>query len=785
MLRKEKTLKPGGLPSASGVSSKARLSQIIQGLSIAAFVIDGRHCITHCNKAFEKLTGLSAESLIRTQKQWQAFYPTERFTLADYIVQEATEEQIARHYGDKYRKSNLIEGAYEVEDFFPNLSSGGKWLFFTAAPLHDAQGRVNGAIETLQDITDRKKSERALQKSERRLRTLLDFEPYPVVVFTLDGLVSYLNPAFTEIFGWTLEELDGKKIPYVPAGLKQETDENIKRLLYDRVIMRYEAQRLTKDGRLLDVVIRAAVFSLSPDEPASQIVTLRDVTREKRMARTNEALLRISLALPLYPDLEDLLDYVNKEVKTLLQTEGAVTILLDEEKQELYFPGAAFDEALRDKKIKEIRFPLDGLMAGKVIRTGEPLIVADASEDHKLHEERDKKLGYQTKTLALVPLKLVDRIIGALCAINKKEETFIQDDLELLSMIAGTVALSIENARVTLELQKAYREVTSLNRAKDKAINHLSHELITPVAILSSSLRFLSQKNTTLREEAWRPAVERIKRNLDRILEIQYQLEDIMSQRPLKTAGLLSLLLDQCAEELAALAVEYTGEERLYDRIKNHIDRLYGPRAAVAEEFVLDRWVLERLRQLEPDFPHRQVKISTQLEPDTPILFPAEIFQKVFDGLLRNAIENTPDEGTIEISVRRQGDGALLQIHDYGQGITEENQKRLFEGFFPAQEVMDYSSKRPYAFNAGGKGADLLRIKILSERYGFEITEASQRCRFIPKASDLCPGRISRCPFCQSAEDCLHSGETEFSVFFPKKPAENKPLDKRIDKSIL
>jgi hypothetical protein len=98
---------------------------------------------------------------------------------------------------------------------------------------------------------------------------------------------------------------------------------------------------------------------------------------------------------------------------------------------------------------------------------------------------------------------------------------------------------------------------------------------------------------------------------------------------------------------------------------------------------------------------------------------------------------------------------------------------------------MDYSSKRPYAFNAGGKGADLLRIKILAERYGFQITQASRRCRFIPRESDLCPDRISRCPFYQSAEDCLHSGETEFSVYFPKKPAENKPLDKRIDKYIL
>ena len=54
-----------------------------------------------------------------------------------------------------------------------------------------------------------------------QLRTLLDFAPYPIVVFTMDGRVSYLNPAFTEIFGWTFHELEGKKIPYIPPGLKR------------------------------------------------------------------------------------------------------------------------------------------------------------------------------------------------------------------------------------------------------------------------------------------------------------------------------------------------------------------------------------------------------------------------------------------------------------------------------------------------------------------------------------------------------------------------------------
>ena len=214
--------------------------------------------------------------------------------------------------------------AYEVEDFFPNLSREGKWLFFTAAPLLDEEGKIIGAIETLQDITDRKNVEQALGRSERRMRALLDFEPYPVVVFTLDGRVAYLNPAFTEIFGWTLEELEGRRIPYVPPGLEKRAQEGIKRLLEEKIVLRTETQRMTKDGRILDVVIRAAIFSVSPKEPAGQIVIIRDITREKRIARTNEVLLKISLALPEHPDLEDLLYYINSEVKNLLNTEGAL-----------------------------------------------------------------------------------------------------------------------------------------------------------------------------------------------------------------------------------------------------------------------------------------------------------------------------------------------------------------------------------------------------------------------------------------------------------------------------
>ena len=177
-----------------------RLTQIIESIPIPTFVIDNDHVVTHYNTAMENLTGNSADEMVGTRDPWKVFYAAARPTIADLIVDGASEEKIAGYYHSKYKRSLVKEGAYEVEDFFSDIGEKGKWLFFTAAPLTDSEGNVFGALETLQDITERKLAEEARLKTEMRFRTLLDFAPYSILVFDVDGLVTYLNPAFTETF---------------------------------------------------------------------------------------------------------------------------------------------------------------------------------------------------------------------------------------------------------------------------------------------------------------------------------------------------------------------------------------------------------------------------------------------------------------------------------------------------------------------------------------------------------------------------------------------------------
>ena len=140
-------------------ASSDRLFQIVQGSSVPTLVIDQEHRVTHWNTACEKIIGISAGEMIGTRNQWRPFYPEKRPIMADLVLDNALEADIKTLYTGKYRKSELIESAYEAVDFFPHMGDGGRWLFFTAAPLKDAGGNTIGAIETLQDISEQKRAE--------------------------------------------------------------------------------------------------------------------------------------------------------------------------------------------------------------------------------------------------------------------------------------------------------------------------------------------------------------------------------------------------------------------------------------------------------------------------------------------------------------------------------------------------------------------------------------------------------------------------------------------------
>jgi len=139
------------------------LSKITDGSPLPTFAVNKEHRVTHWNIAIESLSGIKKGEIVGTDNQWQAFYNEKRPVMADLIVDGASGDEIAVYYRDKAKKSYLIDGAYEAEDFFPALGEEGRWLHFTASPIRGDSREIVGAIETLRDVTD----ERLMQERLR------------------------------------------------------------------------------------------------------------------------------------------------------------------------------------------------------------------------------------------------------------------------------------------------------------------------------------------------------------------------------------------------------------------------------------------------------------------------------------------------------------------------------------------------------------------------------------------------------------------------------------------
>ena len=154
------------------IESEVALSQIIEGSTIPTFVLNQDHIVTHWNTAMERLTDTPAATIVGTTRPSTPFWGEERPTMADVILDQISEDEIQKLYGEKWRKSALIGEAYEAEVFFPRLGDNGKWCWFTAAPIKGHDGSIVGAIETLWDKTEDKKAEEERERHTAELSTL-------------------------------------------------------------------------------------------------------------------------------------------------------------------------------------------------------------------------------------------------------------------------------------------------------------------------------------------------------------------------------------------------------------------------------------------------------------------------------------------------------------------------------------------------------------------------------------------------------------------------------------
>ena len=157
---------------------------------------------------------------------------------------------------------------------------------FTGDLLRNHGGKPDTICVVGRDITERKRAAEALVESEENYRSLMEAAPDPIIVYDVEGRVTYVNPAFTRLFGWAMEELIGKTMDdFVPEGSLSETRAAVERVLRGHTVLSVETRRRTKDGRIIEIQGSASPLKGRDGKPAGTIVIHRDVTEAKRMER--------------------------------------------------------------------------------------------------------------------------------------------------------------------------------------------------------------------------------------------------------------------------------------------------------------------------------------------------------------------------------------------------------------------------------------------------------------------------------------------------------------------
>ena len=420
-----------------------------------------------------------------------------------------------------------------------------------------------------------------------------------------------------------------------------------------------------------------------------------------------------------------------------------------------------------------IRIPSGTGIAGCCFQTRMTVNLEDAYTDPRFNREVDAHTGYRTRSLLCTPIYNRDgRALGVIQLLNKKVGVFTKEDEIFLKTFGNHASVFIEMAQLQKAridaLEQSRKELERLNGVKTKALDHLSHELRTPLAVIKGNLLILKRKiQPQIASVEGGKFFEALEKHLNRLLEIQQETDKIIRSYKEIEGGFLPEELEQFWRRLEDTSEIPPEIKAHWDTLKGWMTKSLSRKSGTIEFILLFPFAEQVLKKVRQRAAHRDIHFYLEVPKGHCVSIDPRILEDVLEGLLKNAVENTPDEGMIRILLEQKDQRFLLKVQDFGIGITEENQKSIFDGLFHTQETELYTSKRPYDFNAGGKGLDLLRMKVYGQRFGFDLSLESRRCTHVPTDRDLCPGRISVCHNCERPEDCFTSGGSTFCISFP------------------
>ena len=393
--------------------------RLIQSSAMATFVLDPDHKIVLWNKACEELTGLAASDMVGTGSQWRAFYPSRRQTLADIVI-EGNVADLPGLY-EQHSRSALAANGLHAEGWYENLNGRDRYILFDAAPIYDSQGDMIAVIETLQDVTERKRGEETLREMHQTLEAVIKASPLAIESLDPDGAVVMWNPAAERIFGWSAEEVIGRFHPIVQEDKRSEFLQLSERILRGESHTGVEIRRRKKDGTPIDLSLSTAPLRDAHGRITGMLGVLADITERKRTenalreSETRFRELADLLPQPVYEsDLQGVLTFANRSafehfgypIGTLPGKVGVADMIAEEDRprarrnmESLMRGGAAGNNEYTALRKDGTTFPVV-VYSVSIVRDGSPIgmrgVIMDISERKSAEQELQRNYDTQT-----------------------------------------------------------------------------------------------------------------------------------------------------------------------------------------------------------------------------------------------------------------------------------------------------------------------------------------------------------------------------------------------------
>lgn len=346
-----------------------------------------------------------------------------------------------------------------------------------------------------------------------------------------------------------------------------------------------------------------------------------------------ERLMEISRQLNSTLELKSLLQAIIEAATELTDTEVASILLVDPASGELRFEAGINPSS--KVSLETFVVPMEGSIAGWIVRHGEPVLIEDVANHPSHFSQVDSAIDFSTRNMLGVPLRTHDKTIGALEAINKRNDAaFSEDDVNTLTALAAQAAVAIENARLFQQ---------------SDLVAEMVHELRAPLSAIMATAHILSRADLPKEQRA--SLIETVKSETER--------------------------LNNMTTDFLDLARLESGRTRL-------------ERAT----FQVEKLIEECIQVVRSQADERNIEITTQVNRDVSGLeADRDKLKQVLLNLLTNAIKYNRESGKIRIYAEALPNQSMMRmsVEDTGVGISEENQARMFQRFYRVADTEGYA----------------------------------------------------------------------------------------------